>query len=199
LRRQRTTAGAEGLRTTATGNTSGLMTDVVVSGPTTAGLRLRGLRWCFSRPLIVSGRPCNRRVGKLYLPGPARCFGCRHCHRLTYTSRKKSRREAHTTKGRNRERPTGGGAVSEAMLKARSREMLAQLARMKGEPAPRRGRRAQGRGAGAAGLPALPGWTESATLCLAVRDVRRRRDDRVSGDGLGADRAGRPTAGTAGR
>jgi hypothetical protein len=25
-------------------------------------------------------------VGKLYLPPPGRCFGCRHCDRLTYTS-----------------------------------------------------------------------------------------------------------------
>jgi hypothetical protein len=25
-------------------------------------------------------------VGKLYLPPPARYFGCRHCHDLTYTS-----------------------------------------------------------------------------------------------------------------
>jgi hypothetical protein len=45
-----------------------------------------GLRWWFVCPLTVNGRPCNRRVGKLYLPPGARYFGCRHCHRLTYTS-----------------------------------------------------------------------------------------------------------------
>lgn len=45
-----------------------------------------GHRWWFICPLVVNGQPCNRRVGKLYLPRNARYFGCRHCHRLTYTS-----------------------------------------------------------------------------------------------------------------
>jgi hypothetical protein len=48
--------------------------------------RFGGLRWWFICPLIVNGRRCNRRVGKLYLPPAARYFGCRHCHDLTYTS-----------------------------------------------------------------------------------------------------------------
>jgi hypothetical protein len=43
-------------------------------------------RWWFVCPLVVNGRPCNRRVGKLYLPGASRYFGCRHCYDLTYTS-----------------------------------------------------------------------------------------------------------------
>jgi hypothetical protein len=34
----------------------------------------------------VNGRPCQRRVGKLYLPPGGRYYGCRHCHALTYTS-----------------------------------------------------------------------------------------------------------------
>jgi hypothetical protein len=45
-----------------------------------------GLRWWFLCPLSVGGRPCKRRVGKLYLPPAARYFGCRRCHELTYTS-----------------------------------------------------------------------------------------------------------------
>ena len=53
---------------------------------TTTRPRFGGLRWWFVCPLIVNGRPCDRRVGKLYLPPPARYFGCRRCHDLTYTS-----------------------------------------------------------------------------------------------------------------
>lgn len=43
-----------------------------------------GVRWWGRCPLAVGGVACNRRVRKLYLRG--RYFGCRHCHRLTYTS-----------------------------------------------------------------------------------------------------------------
>jgi hypothetical protein len=53
---------------------------------TTTQPRFGGLRWWFVCPLVVSGRPCGRRVGKLYLPPGSRYFGCRHCHELTYTS-----------------------------------------------------------------------------------------------------------------
>lgn len=53
---------------------------------TTTRPRFGGLRWWFICPLIVVGRPCERRVGKLYLPPAARYFGCRRCHELTYTS-----------------------------------------------------------------------------------------------------------------
>jgi hypothetical protein len=49
-------------------------------------------RWWFTCPLIMNGRACGRRVGKLYLPLGARYFGCRHCHDLTYTSCQESRR-----------------------------------------------------------------------------------------------------------
>src|SRR5581483_9031076 len=45
-----------------------------------------GLRWWFTCPLAVDHIPCGRRVGKLYLPPGGRYFGCRQCHRLTYTS-----------------------------------------------------------------------------------------------------------------
>jgi hypothetical protein len=59
---------------------------------TTTRLRFGGLRWWFICPLIVGGRPCNRRVGKVYLPPHSRYFGCRDCHELTYTSCQESRR-----------------------------------------------------------------------------------------------------------
>src|SRR5262245_37562472 len=42
-----------------------------------------GVRWWFTCPLVVNGRACQRRVGKLYLPPGGRYFGCRHCYRLT--------------------------------------------------------------------------------------------------------------------
>ena len=48
--------------------------------------RFGGLRWWFICPLVLNGRSCQRRVGKLYLPPFGRYFGCRHCHELTYTS-----------------------------------------------------------------------------------------------------------------
>lgn len=45
-----------------------------------------GRRWWFLCPLVVGGKPCRRRCGKLYLPPGGRYFGCRECHDLTYTS-----------------------------------------------------------------------------------------------------------------
>jgi hypothetical protein len=54
--------------------------------------RFGGLRWWFVCPLAVDGVACGRRVGKLYLPPHGRYFGCRHCHRLTYTSCRESRK-----------------------------------------------------------------------------------------------------------
>jgi hypothetical protein len=53
---------------------------------TTTRPHFGGLRWWFLCPLSVEGRPCGRRVAKLYLPPAGRHFGCRHCYRLTYTS-----------------------------------------------------------------------------------------------------------------
>lgn len=54
--------------------------------------RFGGLRWWFICPLVVNGRSCGSRVGKLYLPLGGRYFGCRHCYRLTYTSCRESRK-----------------------------------------------------------------------------------------------------------
>jgi hypothetical protein len=48
--------------------------------------RFGGVRWWFICPLVVGGRSCGRRVGKLYLPPDERYFGCRHCYKLTYTT-----------------------------------------------------------------------------------------------------------------
>jgi hypothetical protein len=48
--------------------------------------RYGGLRWWFTCPLVVNGRACERRVGKLYLPPGCRYYGCRVCYRLSYTS-----------------------------------------------------------------------------------------------------------------
>jgi hypothetical protein len=55
-------------------------------GLTATSPRFGGLRWWFICPLVVNGRPCGRRVGKLYLPPGGRYYGCRHCYNLTYTS-----------------------------------------------------------------------------------------------------------------
>lgn len=47
-----------------------------------------GQRWWFICPLTTNNRPCNRRVGVLYLTG--KYFGCRDCYNLTYESCKES-------------------------------------------------------------------------------------------------------------
>jgi hypothetical protein len=49
-----------------------------------------GWRYWFTCPLTVNGRPCRRRVGKLYLPPGGKYFGCRHCYNLTYESSQQS-------------------------------------------------------------------------------------------------------------
>jgi hypothetical protein len=45
-----------------------------------------GLRYWAICPLVVNGRPCQRRVAKLYSPANCRYFGCRICLDLTYRS-----------------------------------------------------------------------------------------------------------------
>ncbi|HZY87511.1 MAG TPA: hypothetical protein VFE78_21920 [Gemmataceae bacterium] len=50
------------------------------------------VRWWFRCPYPVGGRPCGRRVRKLYLPRSARYFGCRTCYELTYSSCQASRK-----------------------------------------------------------------------------------------------------------
>jgi hypothetical protein len=53
---------------------------------------LGGVRYWGTCPLIVNGRPCQRRVAKLYLAAGCRYFGCRTCLDLTYTSCQRSHR-----------------------------------------------------------------------------------------------------------
>jgi hypothetical protein len=60
-------------------------------GLTTTRPPYAGLRWWFVCPLESDGRPCSRRVRKLYLPTDSTNFGCRHGHRLSYTSSQRSR------------------------------------------------------------------------------------------------------------
>jgi hypothetical protein len=54
---------------------------------------LGGVRWWARCPLVLDGRPCSRRVGKLYLPPGGRYFGCRCCYGLTYTSCQESHQD----------------------------------------------------------------------------------------------------------
>jgi hypothetical protein len=48
--------------------------------------RLGGVRRWFLCPSFRSGRPCRKRVGKLYLPPGGWNFACRDCWYLTYVS-----------------------------------------------------------------------------------------------------------------
>jgi hypothetical protein len=50
-----------------------------------------GVRWWLTCPVPGPHGPCGRRVGKLHIPPDDVYFGCRHCHRLTYTSAQQSR------------------------------------------------------------------------------------------------------------
>lgn len=45
-----------------------------------------GLRWYFTCPVNKTGRSCNHRVQKLYLPPGSQHFACRYCYELTYRS-----------------------------------------------------------------------------------------------------------------
>ena len=49
-----------------------------------------GVRYWFECPLTTNGKACKKRVGVLYQSG--KYFGCRHCHRITYSSRNINRR-----------------------------------------------------------------------------------------------------------
>jgi len=42
--------------------------------------------------LIINGKPCQKRVGKLYMPPGSIYFGCRECHDLVYLSSRESHR-----------------------------------------------------------------------------------------------------------
>jgi len=53
-----------------------------------------GVRWWGRCPLNRGYGPCNRRVGRLYLPLYERYFGCRRCYGLTYRSSQEQRTQA---------------------------------------------------------------------------------------------------------
>jgi len=53
---------------------------------TTTPCTFGGGRYWFIGPLVLDGKSCNRRVGKLYQPPGREYFGCRHCYNLTYKS-----------------------------------------------------------------------------------------------------------------
>ncbi|MBI1833986.1 MAG: hypothetical protein HYR90_04135 [Candidatus Andersenbacteria bacterium] len=57
---------------------------------TTTFCNLGGYRYWFICSHETDGKPCGRRVGVLYMKGHE--FACRHCHDLTYNSRKLSGR-----------------------------------------------------------------------------------------------------------
>ncbi|MGA8216889.1 MAG: hypothetical protein WB799_25115 [Candidatus Sulfotelmatobacter sp.] len=53
---------------------------------TTTRPHFGGKRHWFKCPIVRDGKPCGKRVGRLYLPPGTPAFGCRHCHNLTYRS-----------------------------------------------------------------------------------------------------------------
>ncbi len=55
---------------------------------TTTPPNFGGLRYWFICPLVSNGQPCQRRIGRLYLPRDGRYFGCRKCYNLTYRSQR---------------------------------------------------------------------------------------------------------------
>ncbi len=91
-------------------------------GLTATPLPWGGVRWWFTCPLVVGGRPCGRRVAKLYLPPGGRHFGCRHCYDLTYESAKEAHRFDAMYAQLGRSMGLTGRAVAE-QLKAEQRQM----------------------------------------------------------------------------
>ena len=72
---------------TLTSEKTGNKTDYKYSIPIqTTQPHFGGVRYWLTCPLVSNGNPCNRRVGKLYLPPGGHYFGCRHCYDLTYRS-----------------------------------------------------------------------------------------------------------------
>ena len=62
---------------------------------TTTPTPIGGVRYWFRCPVKHDGKPCGRRVKKLYLPPGKEVFGCRLCHDLTYeTVQKHDKRKA---------------------------------------------------------------------------------------------------------
>jgi hypothetical protein len=84
--------------------------------------RFGGRRWWFACPLLVDGRDCGRRVGKLHLPPHGRHFGCRHCHDLTYTSCQESHKHDCTARWIARDTGLDAGTVKQLLKDAHRRQ-----------------------------------------------------------------------------
>jgi hypothetical protein len=76
--------------------------------------RFGGLRWWFTCPLIENNHPCRRRVQKLFLAPGGKYFGCRHCNRLTYVSRREDAKTRALTKTQKIRIRLGGDASADA-------------------------------------------------------------------------------------
>jgi hypothetical protein len=92
-----TFSGRPSLRLTYTFTNTGERVDYNVKLQATRP-NFGGLRWWFICPLLVNGKPCGRRVQKLFMPSRGRYYGCRHCHDLTYTSRRQDAKDRTLTK-----------------------------------------------------------------------------------------------------
>ena len=68
--------------------------------------RYGGCRPYFACPGVINGMICAREVVKLYCAG--RYYLCRHCHRLTYASRKEDRYDLALRKANKVRRRLGG-------------------------------------------------------------------------------------------
>ena len=76
--------------------------------------RFGGMRSFFVCPGEKDGRPCGRRVTKLYLGG--RYFLCRHCYGLAYASQSEARPYRLQRRADKRKTALGGGPGSSSLL-----------------------------------------------------------------------------------
>jgi hypothetical protein len=81
-----------------------------------------GLRWWFICPLLVNGQTCGRRVRKLYLPRGGKYYGCRHCHDLSYESRRNDGKYAALFKAQAIRMRLGGSPPSATLFQPNRRE-----------------------------------------------------------------------------
>lgn len=92
----------------------------LVWSPCTKG----GERPYFRCPGLREGRPCFRRVAKLYSGG--RYFLCRHCYRLTYESRSEARYDRHLRRANKLRQAIGGEPGTESLIPPRRKGQWAR-------------------------------------------------------------------------